>query len=74
MMANGGFADFLRDTRASRHQTQSEAAVEVGVHRITWARWEQGLFPGRDYLLKIADWAGVTVDSLRPYFKVSANG
>lgn len=38
----GAFADSLRRARAVRGMTQREAALDVGVHPVTWARWETG--------------------------------
>jgi transcriptional regulator with XRE-family HTH domain len=48
-------ADQLRVARRERRLTQAELGVEVGVHRITVARWEAGVFePSEEQIDKIA--------------------
>jgi transcriptional regulator with XRE-family HTH domain len=58
---------FLRNKRTELLQTQKQSAEKVGVTPLTWVSWERGQMPGVLHIFKIADWAGVKIDDLRPY-------
>ena len=66
------FSEYLKRKRKKKRQTQVEAAREVGVHVNTWSLWERGCRPDVEKLYRIADWAGVSADRLRPYFDGAA--
>lgn len=53
----GPFAEKLRAARAIRGMTQVEAAADLGVARVTLARWESGAHvPVGIVLQAAADW------------------
>ena len=54
----GAFGAWLRDTRKAKGQTQVAASGVIGVHQVTYARWETGERKPRLHLLEaIAKWA-----------------
>lgn len=59
-------AEYLKDKRIKLRQTQAEAAAEVGVTVKTWRMWERGGEPYAGKLIRIARWAGVTLNKLAP--------
>ena len=65
-------AQYLRNKRLRLGQSQGDAARVVGVSRLTWLRWEAGQIPYADKLPAIADWAGVSLNRLRPFLEEAA--
>ena len=63
-------AEFLRNKRTRMRQTQNQAAACVGVRPESWRNWERGGEPGAGKLPAIADWAGVTLNRLRPFLEL----
>lgn len=72
MSSDETLADFLRVKRNKFKQTQREAADEIGVTRQTWVSWERGAHPELENLVKIAEWAMVSLNKLRPYIEGAA--
>lgn len=62
----------LRERRKQKGHTQAEAAEFLGVHPITFSRWECGLRPKADQVFKIADYLGINVEQLRPHVEGAA--
>ena len=62
------FAEWIREVRESKGQTQVEAANEIGLSKQRVAQLEQGGGVTPANLFRIADWASVSVETLRPYF------
>jgi len=57
--------NFIRQKRDELKLTQRQAAEAMGVSVLTWTSWERGQTPSVVHVFHIADWAGVTVDSMR---------
>ena len=65
MGQRGPFAVWLRETRGEKGETQDVASTAIGVHQVTYARWETGARAPRLHLLRpIAAWAGVDAGEL----------
>jgi transcriptional regulator with XRE-family HTH domain len=57
----------VRSRRQSVHQSIREAALAAGVSAATLSRVERGDYsPGRENLLKLAAWLGVSLDEIAP--------
>jgi len=54
--------------RKSKGITQEQPSKELSVSRVTLARWESGRFqPSLDYIIKLAEYFGVSIDDLVGY-------
>ena len=59
------FKNRLKELRKEKNLKQSEVAEELGLGRSTYANYEQGKrFPGKENLITIADYFGVSIDYL----------
>ncbi|MCF8002536.1 MAG: helix-turn-helix domain-containing protein [Halanaerobiales bacterium] len=59
------FKNRLKELRKETKLKQSEVAEEMGLGRSTYANYEQGTrFPGKENLIAIADYFGVSIDYL----------
>jgi transcriptional regulator with XRE-family HTH domain len=65
---------FLRQKRDELSLTQRQAAEKLGVSVLTWTSWERGQSPSVAHLFNIADWAGITVDAMRPMLMTEKKG
>ena len=64
-MSSISIADRLRELRAERKLNQDEVAEACGISRIALARYETGArAPRSEYVARLADFYGVTVDYL----------
>lgn len=61
--------EFIKERRAKKQQSQRAAAEKLGVSHQTLIAWERGQLPTADRLPTIADWAGVSLNKLRPYLE-----
>lgn len=53
----------LKELRCDRGLTQKQLAVELGINKVTYSRYESSLRePSISTLIKIANYYGVTVD------------
>ena len=60
-MASTPFSERLRKAREARGMTQAEAAESLGVHWVTFSRWETGANQPKGLALKAAEaWIGRT--------------
>lgn len=58
-------ASGLRQARAAKRVSQSDAAAACGVSQATWSNWENAeTAPQADVLWKIADFFNVSLDRL----------
>lgn len=51
----GSFAERLRAARAARELTQDEAALSIGVHRVTLSKWETGEHVPKGIVLRVVE-------------------
>lgn len=59
-------AEWIKATRARKVQSQTEAAAQMGIHRVTLSRWERAEQSPEDLasLRAIASWAGISLAEL----------
>ncbi|WP_069201569.1 helix-turn-helix domain-containing protein [Thermoactinomyces sp. Gus2-1] len=69
------FAARLKELRKRKKVTQSELADHLGIDNTTVSKWEKGIYePNIENIKKIADFFGVSTDSLLGRFQSTRKG
>ena len=64
-MSENKFSEIISETRRRRSISQKQAALELGISQAQLSHYEKGIREcGLDFLVKIADYYGVTTDYL----------
>lgn len=69
------FANRLKELRKRKKVTQAELASHLGIDNTTVSKWEKGIYePNIENIKKIAEFFGVSTDSLLGRFESSRRG